>query len=306
MPHRPSREAAGSDSRSDPSGAVLPARPEVRGNLGQCSDPSGHSRPNRGSGGSRRSPRRPPTTRPGSAGTPATLATSSTGSETCFPLQTAVMTFLRDPVDRAVSAFYYFRSMGREKLAEEQRVSGLDRCCDLSLDEFLEARTGTLCVCTWETSKRGCFYSPDVPRLALAGDVPIGPRRGDAEPGAGRLRRCYRPVRGVDPALVQHVRLAGPGYRPAREPHLLSPASGGVSPGARDALKELTTLDAELYRLGSDLFADAPARCPTPACPAGPVPDRPDLRGPDPWVRVVRPGAAAGWVLLLDRAGGLA
>jgi hypothetical protein len=49
------------------------------------------------------------------------------------------MTFLRDPVDRAVSAFYHFQSLGREKLAEEQTTPGLDRCCDLSLDEFLEA-----------------------------------------------------------------------------------------------------------------------------------------------------------------------
>jgi hypothetical protein len=60
-----------------------------------------------------------------------------------LPARTAVMTFLRDPVDRAVSAFYYFRSLGREKLAVEQATPGLDRCCELSLDEFLKAEPHT-------------------------------------------------------------------------------------------------------------------------------------------------------------------
>ena len=216
-----------------------------------------------------------------------------------LPAQTAVMTFLRDPVDRAVSAFYYFRSMGREKLAEEQTVSGLDRCCDLSLDEFLEAephaaRMHLGNIQTWMFSQPQMYHVS--PWRALS--------QSDLDEAMRNLERVA--FVGVTDRFEESIRLLCsmcdwpvPDTVPHENRTSSRPRAEAVSPGARDALKELTTLDAELYRLGSDLFADALRDVPLPHVP--PAPSQIDLtfEGPIPgsgWFdREPRPGGFFCW-----------
>jgi hypothetical protein len=78
------------------------------------------------------------------------------------------------------------------------------------------------------------------------------------------------------------------------------PGTKAVSPEARAALEELTALDAELYRLGADLFADALRDVPFPHLP--PAPSRIDLtfEGPIPGSDGDRTGTHG--ALLLARA----
>jgi Sulfotransferase family len=199
-----------------------------------------------------------------------------------LPSRTAVMTFLRDPVDRAVSAFYYFRSLGREKLAEEETIPGLDRCCELSLDEFLEAeplaaRVHLGNIQTWMFSQPHMYHvSPwrpltradlDEARRNLERVAFVGVTDRFEDSILLLCRMCDWPL----PDAVPHEN---------RTP--IRPGTEEVSPGARAALKELTTLDAELYRLGADLFADALRDVPLPHVP--PAPSRIDLTfdGPIP------------------------
>ncbi len=192
-----------------------------------------------------------------------------------LPARTAVMTFLRDPVDRAVSAFYFFRSLGRAMLAEEQTIPGSERCCELSLDEFLEAephaaRVNLGNVQTWMFSQLHMYHvSPwrpltradlDEARRNLERVAFVGVTDRFDESIRVLCRMCDWPV----PDAVPHE---------ARTPG--RPRAEAVSPEARAALKELTALDSELYRLGADLFADALRDVPLPHLP--PAPSRVDL-----------------------------
>ncbi len=199
-----------------------------------------------------------------------------------LPARTAVMTFLRDPVDRAVSAFYFFRSLGREKLAEEQTTPGLDRCCELSLDEFLEAephaaRVNLGNIQTWMFSQPQMYHVPPWRPLTRA-DLDEAKRNLERVAFVGVTARFEESIRllcrmcdwPVPDAVPHEKRTAG---RLRTEE---------VSPEARAALEELTALDADLYGLGADMFADAVRDVPLPHLP--PAPSRIDLtfEGPIP------------------------
>jgi hypothetical protein len=216
-----------------------------------------------------------------------------------LPARTAVITFLRDPVDRAISAFYFFRSLGRAKLAEEQTTPGLDRCCELSLDEFLEAeplaaRVNLGNIQTW------MFSQPEMYHVSRWRPL----TRADLDEARRNLERVA--FVGVSDRFEESIRLLCrmcdwplPDTVPHENRTPVRPAKEEVSPKARAALEELTTLDADLYRLGTDLFADALRDVPLPHVP--PAPSRIDLtfEGPIPgsgWFdREPRPGGYFCW-----------
>ncbi len=192
-----------------------------------------------------------------------------------LPAQTAVMTFLRDPIDRAVSAFYHFRSLGREKLAEEQTTPGLDRCCELSLEEFLEAepyaaRVHLGNIQTWMFSQPPMFTV--LPwRLLTRADLDEARRNLERVAFVGVTARFEESIR----LLCRMCDWPVPDAVPHENRTPVRPGTEEISPEARAALEELTALDAELYRLGADLFADALRDVPLPHLP--PAPSRIDL-----------------------------
>jgi hypothetical protein len=213
-----------------------------------------------------------------------------------LPPRHTVMTFLRDPVDRALSAFYFFRSLGRNKLVENEVTPGLERCCELSLEEFLEAephaaRVNLGNIQTWMFSQSHMYHIPPWRPLTRA-DLDDARRNLEQVAFVGltdrfeeSLRRLCRMCDWPVPDAVPHEN---------RTP--VRPQAEAVSREARATLEELTALDADLYRLGEDLFADALRDVPLP-----PAPSRIDLtfEGPVPgsgWHdREPRPGGYFRW-----------
>jgi hypothetical protein len=190
------------------------------------------------------------------------------------------MTFLRDPVDRAVSAFYFFRSLGREKLDEEQTIPGLNRCCELSLDEFLEAephaaRVHLGNIQTWMFSQPHMYHVSPWRALTRA-DLDEARRNLERVAFVGVTDRFEESIL----LLCQMCDWPLPDTVPHENRTPVRPKAVAVSLETRAALEELTALDAELYRLGADLFADALGDVPLPHLP--PAPSRIDLTFEDP------------------------
>jgi hypothetical protein len=171
-----------------------------------------------------------------------------------LPPAAAVVTFLRDPIDRAVSAFYYFRSLGPAVLAREGAAPGLARCCDLSLTEFLRAepdlaRVHLGNVQTWMLARGHMYTAP--PWTAVT--------RADLAAAMRNLERCL--FVGRTDRLGESVRaLCGvcgwpPPEEDLHENRTARPAAAALDAETRGRLEGLTAVDAELYRFGSELSA---------------------------------------------------
>lgn len=172
-----------------------------------------------------------------------------------LPAETAAFTFLRDPVDRAVSAFHYFRWLGPTGLAAAGASPALFRSCELSLLDFLKAepdaaRANLGNVQTWMLSRTDMPSETGDP--LTAGDLAIalqalgemafvGLTEQFDESIAGLCRRCGWPA----PDAAEHVN------RTPGRPRLTA-----LDPATLAAVRELTALDAELYRYAEARFAD--------------------------------------------------
>jgi hypothetical protein len=163
----------------------------------------------------------------------------------------AAFTFLRDPVDRALSAYRYFRGYGPARLRAAGAHPRLERCCELTLGEFLTAEPdvgrayfGNLQ--TWLLSRDEPPFTPpwrpltrqdlDAAKRALDQMAFVGLTERFAESIAALCRRCDWP----EPDAPPHENRTGRGE--------------AADAAARAALAEWTTLDAELYRHGEHLF----------------------------------------------------
>lgn len=184
-----------------------------------------------------------------------------------LPPATEVATFLRDPVDRAVSAFYFFRSLGRQVLSEHQVTPGLERCCDLSLAEFLRAephaaRVNLGNVQSWMLSQPEMYHVPPWRTLTRA-DLDEAKRNLEQAAFVGLTDRLGESVR----VLCQTCDWPPPDAIPHENRTTARPGVDAVDAATRSALEDLTALDAELYRLGQGLFADALRHARLPVLP---------------------------------------
>lgn len=217
-----------------------------------------------------------------------------------LPPRTAVMTFLRDPVERAVSAFRFMQSLGREVLAREELPTAVARSCEMSLAEFLleepaAARDALGNVQTWVLARGSNCQMGGPPRSGrrrhrirrLFASKPFGQltTRTDLAQARRNLERCE--FVGLTDQMAASLRLLCQmcGWpEPDAVPHVnRTPGrSAALDAATRGQLEELTTLDAELYRFGRELFADRLRDVPTPRLP--PAPDRVNLTfdGPVP------------------------
>jgi hypothetical protein len=187
-----------------------------------------------------------------------------------FPVRPTVVTILRDPIDRALSQFYYFRSLGRDELLRQRALPGLELACDLPLGEFLRAAPVAARVHlgnaqTWMLSQEE-FY------LTRPGEKRLGPA--DLDAAKRNLSACA--VVGLTERLADSLRLMAhafgwpaPGSAPWQNRTPDRPAAADLDTETLAQLHELTSLDAELYHFGMGLFEDrfaaASDRLPVPA-----------------------------------------
>jgi hypothetical protein len=195
-----------------------------------------------------------------------------------LPPQAAVMTILRDPVDRAVSCFYFLRAHGREFLNRRWPGSKVARCLDLPLPEFLRAEPAIARAAMGNVQT--AMFSQRAPLdPSAARDRPDlngkRPTRVDLAVARRNLERCE--FVGLTERLGESLRLLCRmcGWpEPDDVPHVnrtpTRPAAAAIEPEARAILEQWTALDAELYQFARELYADRLRDTPAPRLPPAP------------------------------------
>jgi hypothetical protein len=188
-------------------------------------------------------------------------------------------------MDRALSAFYYFRQLGREGLLRGGASPALLRVCVLSLADFIirEPREAVLQLGssqTWLLSQGelGAFTQ---------GPIRLGPA--DLATAKANLGRCevIGLTERMGESLAHLCRVMGWRGRARVEKANVTARRlrvADLDPRTRTLLEELTAADQELYRFGVDLFEQRLAQ--PPAAPVRPA-----------WLQRERPPVAAtSWV----------
>ncbi len=164
-----------------------------------------------------------------------------------FSRRRVVLTFLRDPLDRAISSFYYHRS---QWLAP----SAMTKARDLELLDFIEREPAT-----------AAYFLGNVQTSLLQSTVVC--RWPGQEPGPVSLEQACANLEscacvGLTERMADSVALmcATLGWEPFSGLHqanrtLHRPAVGDLDQKTLSALGELTALDQELYRFGRELLA---------------------------------------------------
>jgi len=178
---------------------------------------------------------------------------------TRLPPKAAVFTFLRDPIDRAMSAYYFYRQFGRDGLLAQKVMAGLERVCDLPLAEFLRAEPEV-----------AAAYFGNVQTLMLCPTRPDGPLTRDHLTAATRTLERLAFVGLTERfaesvvALCRRFGWPAPDTPPRVNVTPDRPGLAELDPDTRAALAEWTALDAELYRRGAALFEATDWRPPPP------------------------------------------
>ncbi len=170
-----------------------------------------------------------------------------------LPHPPVVITILREPVDRAVSTYYFNRGRGREVLRAEQGPWRMERMCDLSLGEFLleEPATARQLFGNLQTAMFSHSVMPHLTgREATLGDLEVAKQN---------LARCA--VVGLMERLPESLQLIChslgwpmPDRVPWENKTQVKKNVVDHDPDTVRQLRELTALDAELYRFGVELF----------------------------------------------------
>jgi hypothetical protein len=172
-----------------------------------------------------------------------------------FARRPRVITFLRDPIDRAISAFYYFRQLGRDPLKQGVTDVVVSEACELSLADFIvrepeEARVAFGITQTWMLSQdRLTSFMPDPVRLPP--DALMVAR--------ANLARCE--FVGLTERMDESLGLicdglgwptSGPIEKVNRTER--RPSKDQLDARTRQLLEEVTAPDRELYRFAVELF----------------------------------------------------
>ncbi|HKI37411.1 MAG TPA: hypothetical protein VKA46_36490 [Gemmataceae bacterium] len=172
-----------------------------------------------------------------------------------FARRPRVITFLREPIDRALSAFYFFRQLGRDGLVKEGASPSLLRACELSLADFIvrEPREATLQLGSTQT----WMLSQD--QLGGFTDGPLQLGMADLKAATSNLARCefIGLTERMDESIALLCRVMGWRARALSEranPTARRPGVADLDAPTRRLLEELTSLDQELYRFGVQLF----------------------------------------------------
>jgi hypothetical protein len=183
-----------------------------------------------------------------------------------LPAGLKVFTVLRDPVERSLSAYHFYRRIPREAL--ERGAPLIVGVQDMSLAEFVRARP---------EAALGAFGDVQTNHLGLetVQGQPPGARPG----GRGRLARAKDNLSQCVVGLAERLRdslallcdeYGWPAPDRVPESNRAPDRPGAIDPEARAWLEEHTALDAELVRFGRELFLErwGGLRRPDPAPPA--------------------------------------
>jgi hypothetical protein len=168
-----------------------------------------------------------------------------------------VVTFLRDPIERALSAFYFFRRLGPDGLAREGAEKGVIRACELSLADFItrqprEAATHLGCTQTWMLARERLAYFTDGPTTVTSADLEVARATLALCDFVGLTERMDESA-----DLLRRGLGWPPGERVGREnPTPGRPGYADLDPRTRRLLEGLTAPDRELYRFARQLFQE--------------------------------------------------
>ena len=203
-----------------------------------------------------------------------------------LPHDTTVFTFLRDPIDRALSVFYYWQSLGRDHLI----CSGIPQdalpCVGLTIDEFVSRmpRQARAVLGNVQTS----YLGSDRPYV---GSSPYNDTQSTAD--FDRAMKALDEMAFVgltermDESVASLCRLFG-WFAPTSAPHVNQtpkrPASSKLDSRTRGILEEWTALDAALVSEARARYDEQLRRLPT-----WPAPE------PASQVEFTGAGPMAGW-----------
>lgn len=181
------------------------------------------------------------------------------GISNAFERRPRIVTFLRDPIDRAVSTYYFLRQRSDDSYArytessERARASSLARGC--SLLEFITSESKTAAahlgnVQTWYLSSQGIRRGRY--RDVCVEDVEIAQRNLERCTSFGLVERSDESVNMISRSL---------GWAPfASLPHANQTqnrlAVSNLDQATKDALHEFTKLDRQLYCFARQLFEE--------------------------------------------------
>jgi hypothetical protein len=206
-------------------------------------------------------------------GVPASLAPfDMVGGHACyrfvsrFTRTPRVITFLRDPLDRALSVFYFFRQLGADQLMAQGVAPGVLRALDLSLADFLvshprEAQIHLGWSQTLMLSRDGVWRG----QLLDGADAPS---QNDLAAARANLARCE--FVGLTERMDESLGLVrdGLGWSAAGPIEKVNwterrPARDDLDARTRQLLEEVTAPDRELYRFAVELFEQRLRRRPS-------------------------------------------
>jgi len=186
-----------------------------------------------------------------------------------LPAQTTVFTFLRDPVDRALSVFYYWQSLGRDQLIREGLPPELLECLRWSLDEFVTQmpRQARAVLGNVQTNYLGS-------ERPFVGSSPYNDTQSQAD--YDRARRVLDELdfigltERMDESVAAFCRLFG-WFAPEAAPHVnRTPkrlATSELDSRTRTTLEEWTALDAAMLREAKPRFEEQLRRLPKESFP---------------------------------------
>jgi hypothetical protein len=169
-----------------------------------------------------------------------------------------VVTVLRDPLERSLSTYYFFREMGEEGFRRDEGVA-VQREVDSSVRMALAARRYDLPEFLDAEPDLAAHYLGNLQTQYLAGCGAKNPTAQDLPAALRNLTDCNiigicerlnESVEWLCRYLNWEVKAQAPRRNITRE----RPASTGLDPATRTRLLELVRLDVELYRLGLELF----------------------------------------------------
>ncbi len=208
-----------------------------------------------------------------------------------------VVACLREPIERALSVYSYYRRFPPDQYeillpqlgpaAYERRVAAMSLARELPLEEFLQRKpelavehlgnvqTRTLCGSSVEGSGEDLDLA--LGRLRSLDFIALTERLDESAVWLAR-RLGWRELGPLPRANVTEDRLT----------------RDRISPRALDTLRELTALDAELYRIGAREYERQIAGWSREAVPSDPAADLPDAPTVSD-LRFSEPVAGAGW-----------
>jgi hypothetical protein len=227
------------------------------------------------------------------------------GFRDLLPPGNIAFAFFRDPIDRALSVFYYWKAFGKENLLREKVPAELVRCCELSLADFIQqVPLAPRMLANGQTRQMGGGLRP-----LSGGGAMIDPR--------AMLQQAIRNLDGLafvgltermDESVAALCRaFAWPA--PPAAPHVNRTSSRAkaaeLDPRTRATLAEWNALDIELYRHAVARYEAQLQALPT--WPSVPAPPSVEVTGKGPcvgWGWYPREYGRRGWYRwTMQRAG---